>query len=206
MKLHLLFLFFTAAYAGCLYTPDSNGHVTIPDGVTEISSGGYYSNLNGELNFNGCGDLKTITIPSSVTSIGDMAFSMSGLVSVAIPNTVASIGQSTFVNCAGLTSVVIPHNITTIGANAFYDCPSLTSVSYSVAGLSTSTVLGEGGIGFTPTQLSPADITSLYGSCITGISATDCVALGDAYNTQSCETIDCIALRDAYNTQSCCGN
>ena len=64
----------------------------------------------------------TITIPNSVTSIGDYAFSgCTGLTSVTIPEGVTSIGDCAFEGCTGLTSVIIPNSVTSIGDNAFYD-------------------------------------------------------------------------------------
>ena len=71
-----------------------------------------------------------ITIPSSVTSIGDMAFfNCYGLTSVEIPNSVTSIGNQAFYCCTGLTSVTIPNSVTSIGVQAFYYCSGLTSVT-----------------------------------------------------------------------------
>ena len=52
-------------YADCAITPDSNGHVDIPSSWTEIP----------EDSFKKCSALKSVTIPDSVTSIGDSAFS-----------------------------------------------------------------------------------------------------------------------------------
>ena len=54
------------AYAGCLYEPDSSGHVTIPNSVTGI----------GHFAFSGCSSLTSVDIPNSVTSIGEWAFSV----------------------------------------------------------------------------------------------------------------------------------
>ena len=71
-----------------------------------------------------------ITIPNSVTSIGNGAFDgCSGLTSVTIPNSVTSIDGYTFYGCTGLTSVTIPNSVISIGVEAFYYCTGLTSVT-----------------------------------------------------------------------------
>ena len=80
--------------------------------------------------FSGCSGLTSVTIPNSVTSIGNSAFSgCSGLQSIKIPNSVTSIGQYAFADCIGLASVTIPNSVTSIGNGAFYGCRGLTSVT-----------------------------------------------------------------------------
>ncbi len=72
-----------------------------------------YLSLNGNV-------IQDLTIPNSVTKIGDRAFyGCSGLTSVTIPNSVTSIGYSAFAGCSGLTSVEIPDDVTCIGSGAF---------------------------------------------------------------------------------------
>ena len=74
--------------------------------------------------------LQSITIPDSVTSIGDWAFSeCSSLHSVTIPDSVTSIGNWTFHRCSSLHSVTIPDSVTSIRDWAFLDCKSLQSVT-----------------------------------------------------------------------------
>ena len=83
----------------------------------------------GDRAFSGCSGLTSITIPNSVTSIGEGAFSgCSGLTSITIPNSVTSIGKEAFLGCSGLTSITIPNSVTSIGEEAFSGCSGLTSI------------------------------------------------------------------------------
>ena len=70
--------------------------------------------LNGEL-------ITELTIPDSVTSIGEFAFChYSSLTSVTIPDSVTSIGTRAFYHCSNLLSVTIPESVVFIGFEAFY--------------------------------------------------------------------------------------
>jgi hypothetical protein len=72
----------------------------------------------------------TITIPTSVTTIGNRAFShCTSLTSITIPKSVTTIGNSAFSHCTSLTSITIPISVTTIGNYAFWNCTSLTSIN-----------------------------------------------------------------------------
>ena len=74
-------------------------------------------------------DITSVTIPDSVTSIGNVAFyNCDGLTSVIIGNSVTSIGSDAFRDCNSLTSVVIPDSVTSIGNYAFYGCAKLIEV------------------------------------------------------------------------------
>ena len=125
--------------------------VTIPSSVTSIGErafsgcsgltsagpiGGNYSYKFGWTDsipanaFFGGSNLTSVTIPESVTSIGDSAFnSCSSLTSVTIPDGVASIGERIFQECSGLTSVTIPSGVAAIGDYAFAGCSNLSSLT-----------------------------------------------------------------------------
>ncbi|MGN0855193.1 MAG: leucine-rich repeat domain-containing protein, partial [Kiritimatiellia bacterium] len=78
----------------------------------------------------GCTSLTSVTIPDSVTSIGNYAFYYcTSLTSVTIPDSVTSIGASAFYGCISLTGVTIPNSVESIGDSAFSGCTSLTSVT-----------------------------------------------------------------------------
>jgi hypothetical protein len=71
----------------------------------------------------------SLTIPDSVTSIGNYAFTWcSGLTGkLIIPNNVTIVGDYAFRSCSGLTGDWnIPNNVTSIGVRAFDGCIGLT--------------------------------------------------------------------------------
>jgi len=86
----------------------------------------------GEGAFSNCRSLTSVTIPSSVMSIRESAFhDCRSLTSVTIPSSVTFIGDAAFVDCESLTNVTIPSSVASIGDYAFGDCSSLTSVTLS---------------------------------------------------------------------------
>ena len=102
----------------------SAGSVSVPNTinglpVTSIGPEAFYSaNLTG------------VTIPNSVTNIGDGAFdNCTNLTNVTVPNSVGSIGNAAFRNCYSLPSITFPPNVTNIRDNTFRSCTSLTSVT-----------------------------------------------------------------------------
>ena len=98
--------------------------ITIPEEfeglrVTSIGQNAFY----------GCSNLTSVTIPQSVTSIGDGAFGYCGFTEFIIPSSITSIGKSAFIDCRGLTSITIPASVTSLGDYAFYECTGITSVT-----------------------------------------------------------------------------
>ena len=78
------------------------------------------------------GGKSACTIPSSVTTIGFVAFyGCSGLTSIEIPSSVTSIREQAFHYCSSLTSIEIPSSVTGIEAGAFASCYNLTSVTFA---------------------------------------------------------------------------
>ncbi len=72
--------------------------------------------------------MRTVSIPDSVTSIGDHAFyECTNLESVIIPDSVTSIGDFAFYQCTRLPHILIPKSVTRIGEKAFAKCEKLTT-------------------------------------------------------------------------------
>ena len=100
-------------YSGNIVIPSSITPETYTFDVIRIDNSAFYN----------CFNLKSVTIPNSVTSIGDHAFSFcDGLTSITIPNSVTTIGNYAFSSCWGLTSIFISNSVTSIAEDAFYGC------------------------------------------------------------------------------------
>lgn len=112
------------AYAN-INSADYSGNVTIPSlaqqGIQSWTVRGIGYKAFGE-----CSGLTDITLPTSLTYVGDLAFirctSLSG---IAIPENVTWIGNNAFEQCTSLLSVTLPSTLTSIESVAFTGCNNL---------------------------------------------------------------------------------
>ena len=103
--------------------------------------------------FSGCSGLTNITIPGSVTSIGEYTFSNCNKLTDAGPTGggysyefgwTSEIPNNAFSGCSGLTRVTIPASVTDIGQNAFSGCGGLSDIYYASSRESWALIGGEG--------------------------------------------------------------
>ena len=107
-------------YVGDIIVPSTVDYEGVTYTVTAI----------GEIAFGGCeGQLNSVIVPNTVTTIGESAFASSPHLSLVIlPNSIESFGQGAFARCYGLTSLHLPEGFTTISENMFFDCMGLTTL------------------------------------------------------------------------------
>ena len=72
--------------------------------------------------------LQTVTFNDGLDGIGSSAFSSSGLTTVTLPNSLTYLGDYAFSGCKDLASISIGTGITEIPYNCFTGCNALTSV------------------------------------------------------------------------------
>ena len=83
----------------------------------------------GDFAFSCCNHLQSIIIPNSVTDIGCYAFNAcENLATIILSNSLKVINQNTFDGCSSLTKIVIPDSVKVIDDYAFYNCRGLSSV------------------------------------------------------------------------------
>ena len=119
----------------CFYECSSLESVTISEGVTDIGASAFgFCNLNaltlpeslttlGDRAFSGCKNLESVTLPESLKTFGFSAFeSCKSLKTIKIPSGVTTIPYQCFLECSSLKSVTIPEGVTDIGGHAFRAC------------------------------------------------------------------------------------
>lgn len=107
-----------------LLANDYSGEVVVPASVTFEGKDYPVTSLGTE-----CFDNVTkITIPNSVTALGDKCFYSSDVETIDIPNSVTSLGNSCFENCSKLTTIKIPNSVISLGDQCFYKCYHLNEV------------------------------------------------------------------------------
>lgn len=103
----------TFEYGGTTYT------------ITAIGANAFFSE------YGDYDDILTLTIPETVTTIGDHAFAkMKTLEVIRLPQGLKEIASDTFTNCISLEEISFPEGLETVNEYACYYCTSLKSVSF----------------------------------------------------------------------------
>ncbi|WP_298530676.1 leucine-rich repeat protein [uncultured Ruminococcus sp.] len=133
-----------------------SGDITLPDTVRIIGYGALSGDITSvvipdsvttieQFAFSYCSNLKSVTIPDSVTRIAESAFAeCSKLESIQLPSSITKLEDDTFRSCSSLKSVTIPDKVTSIGQTAFAYCEELEEVSLpnSVTSIASSSFFG----------------------------------------------------------------
>ena len=96
--------------------------------------------------------LEKIVLPKKLETIGNSAFSGTGIKEIELPESLTTLDSHAFQNCTSLVSIKIPDKITKISYGTFSNCSNLQSVSFP----STLTLIEERA--FYETDLSEIDI------------------------------------------------
>lgn len=94
---------------------------SVKEGVTEI----------GLCAFQSCGKLKSVTLPQSLTRIGELAFNAAGIEEIVIPDNVSRMDRSPFANCSDLKKVSFGTGSISFYNNPFTGCTALTEITVS---------------------------------------------------------------------------
>lgn len=88
---------------------DKLKYIIFEDGVTHI----------GDYSFGFCENVEEVTLPSSLETIGNSAFSGTSIKKIVLPDAMTEIGESALIGCNKLEEIIIPDSVITVGKWAF---------------------------------------------------------------------------------------
>ncbi|MCI7510886.1 MAG: leucine-rich repeat protein, partial [Firmicutes bacterium] len=110
--------------------------VVIKQGVTEVCANAFCKQVYaGGLNkygykFIGYDQLTSVTLPNSITVIGNQAFAGNlNLTDITIPSSLQTLGARAFFGCKGLEYIMIPSSVESVSSGVFCECENLKSVT-----------------------------------------------------------------------------
>ena len=159
-------------------------------------------------------DTMSLTIPSSITSIGINAFNDCHVYDVYITDIEAwcnidfsnlssnplYYGRNLYLNNELVTNLVIPNSVTSISDYAFYDCDSLTSVTIGDSITSIDYATFRGCSNLTSVTIGNG-VTSIDNYAFEGCSSLTSITIPDSVTSIGEDAFyDCSNLKDVYYT------
>ena len=118
---------FYASLMGILYNKELSEMILAPKGIEFVELPPTVKTIPDD--FFAYSRLTMITIPNSLTKIGDNAFAQcKNLTSIVVPNSVTEICSGAFSDCTSLENILLPENLITIKSYTFYECKNLESI------------------------------------------------------------------------------
>ena len=190
---------------GVVYDKNASTLIFCPNKKASITIPNSVTSI-GDCAFINCSELSSITIPNSVTYIGDYAFkSCSKFTSITIPNSVTSIGRSAFSDCSRLSSITIPNSVTYIGDYAFYRCSGLTSITIPNSVTSIPRSVFEYCVGLTSITI-PNSVTSIGNCAFSGCSRLSSITIPNSvtsivgYAFNNCSSLTAVTIPNSVET------
>lgn len=141
--------------------------LTIPEDVTEISSGA----------FGGCSSITSVTIPSNVKKIGAGAFNRcNNLSSIAIEDGVEVIESGAFECSSGFKTITLPESLESLGSLSFACC-DLEAINF-------------------PSKLTSIPSSAFYGCDFTSLEIPSNIKTIDSGAFAYCEKLESINLSE----------
>ena len=195
-----------ASVAGVLFNKNKTTLIEYPDGnlaASYVISNGVTSISDSAFEY--C-KLSSVTIASSVASIGNYAFeSCMSLTGLIIPNGVTTIGNDAFAQCNGLTSINLPASVINLGQVPFANCNNMTSITVAAGNPAFSSVGGvlynKGGTmlvefpcGLTGSFTVPAGVQDIGGQAFEQCQLSRVVIPGSVTNIELDAFFNCLNL------------
>ena len=177
--------------------PDTISSAKYP--VTAIASNTFSS-------FVSRANIKGVSIPNNVRSIGDSAFSnCTALEKVNMSNSVQSLGSFAFAGCISLKDMKLPDTLTEVGYSAFSGCTSLATLNISKAATYIGQSAFSGCTALTKVEI-PDSVKNIGSSAFEGCTALNNLKLSknlqsiDSYVFSNCSSLISVEIPSSVQT------
>ena len=175
------------------------------NGLTSVTIPSSVTSL-GNYCFSGCSSLTSVTIPSSVMSLGNHCFSgCSRLISITIPSSVTSLASYCFNGCISLRTVIIPSSVTSLASYCFSGCSRLTSVTIPSSVTSLGHNCFENCYDLTTITI-PSSVTTLGSDCFRNCSNLTSITIPSSITSfeegcfENCSSLTSIIIPSSVTT------
>ena len=175
---------------------DYAGHIVIPDSIA-VGSGFYGVTALDRNAFNGCSELMSVTLPATLTTIGEHCFEgCVGLTAISIPVAVKSIGSGVFAGCANLT------DITVVDENEKYSAHD--GMLFSNEGKTLNTYpSAHGVIDNLPDSLKVIGDGSFEGTAVTRVILPESITTLGSFCFNGCDDLEMLVVKSQQRIPSC---
>ena len=172
------------------------------DGTLIFSGTGAMANYtyNTEMPWHAYKDqISAVVMEDGASTIGDYAFYGMDITTITIPETVTVIGNYAFKNAAHLDNVVLPSGLTRLGESAFYACTSLTAIDipaslWTVQPYTFKNCTALQTVTFHEGNLQKIADGAFYATGLTQVHLPDCLDILDVYVFKNCAALEEITL------------
>ena len=171
--------------------------IVVEEGITALGRYMFYK----------CEVAESVSLPSTLTAIGDTKYLEYGtfvdckaLTNVTLPSKLQTIGHAAFKGCSSLKSIKIPDSVTTIGTSAFEDCTALSTVTFGTGVKVTGNMAfrnsGVSKVSFssTITEISP---WSFYGCKFVNLEIPETVEKISIRSFANCTALQSVTVNNA---------
>ncbi len=157
------------AFSGCA----ALSQYSAADGNAEYSSpGGVLMSADGTrlISYPPCRTGSAYSVPETVTSIGEKAFSGADLESVSVPDSVTEIGKAAFSGCTRLKTAALPEGLQALESSLFSGCSALSEISIPESATRLESAVFSGCSSLKKAVI-PNDVTVIPSSAFSGCSS-----------------------------------
>lgn len=118
------------------------GDVNVPTTIKVNEQELYVTSIAQSNIFSTCNNVRSVTLPETIISLGDFALSYAAISSIDLPTRIEAVNSYAFNKCENLTELVLPDSVLQVGDHVFDGCKSLKRIQFHGTEFWNDAILG----------------------------------------------------------------